>query len=185
LVILGDESPTWRPTGFRSDLWRCSIDFAFPIVKLLDYQARWEELAASPNPFAIVVMAHLKAKETIHQPAARKDWKYHLTTLLYDKGYAEQDILNLFHFLDWLMNLPEDLEQQFQIELDQFEERRSMKYVTSIERMAIVRGRKEERRDIVLSLLNKKMSVAQIADTLDWSIAEVKRLAAESDQNPD
>jgi hypothetical protein len=35
-------------------------------------------------------------------------------TMLYDRGYSEQDILELNHFLDWLMYLPEDLEKQFQ-----------------------------------------------------------------------
>jgi hypothetical protein len=189
LVILGDESPTWRPTGFRSDLWRCSVDFAFPTVKLLDYAARWDELAASRNVFAVVVMAHLKAKETTNQPEARKDWKYHLMTMLYDQGYAEQDIINLYQFLDWLMNLPEDLERQFQVELDQFEESRSMKYVTSIERMSLERGRQEGRQDtvreIVLRLLDRQVSIEQIAETLGISTLEVESLAAEPDQNAD
>jgi hypothetical protein len=189
LVILGDESPTWRPTGFRSDLWRCCVDFTFPIVKLLDYADRWQELAASRNVFAVVVMAHLKAKETTNQPAARKDWKYHLTTMLYDQDYSEQDIINLYRFLDWLMNLPEDLERQFQVELDQFEESRSMKYVTSIERMSLERGRQEGRQDkvreIVLRLLNRQVSIAQIAETLGISTLEVESLAAEPDQNAD
>jgi hypothetical protein len=177
LVILGDESLTWRPMSFQADLWGCSVDFVFPVVKLLDYAARWEELAASRNPFAVVVMAHLKAKETTNQPVARKDWKYHLTTMLYDKGYGEQDIMELYQFLDWLMNLPEDLERQFQVELAQFEEARSMKYVTTIERMGIERGREEGRREIVLNLLNKQMTVPQIAAMLDMPIEEVESFA--------
>ncbi len=81
-------------------------------------------------------MAHLKTKETHKQPEARKIWRYQLTTMLYDQGYGEQDILELHNFLDWLMNLPEELEKQFQQELRSFEEARQMKYVTTIERMA-------------------------------------------------
>ncbi|MCU0548164.1 MAG: hypothetical protein MUC48_02340 [Leptolyngbya sp. Prado105] len=41
------------------------------------------------------------------------------------------------------MLLPEDLEQQFQVELEQFEEARQVRYVTAIERMAEQRGRQE------------------------------------------
>jgi hypothetical protein len=174
---------TCRSASFQADLWGCSVDFVFPVVKLLDYAARWEELAASRNPFAVVVMAHLKAKETTNQPAARKDWKYYLTTMLYDKGYGEQDIMELYRFLDWLMNLPEDLERQFQVELAQFEEARSMKYVTTIERMGIERGREEGRREIVLNLLNKQMTVPQIAAMLDMPIEEVEGIANQAVQS--
>jgi predicted DNA-binding ribbon-helix-helix protein len=39
------------------------------------------------------------------------------------------------------MDLPKELENQFQIKLKAFEEARQMKYVTTIERMAEERGR--------------------------------------------
>jgi hypothetical protein len=36
----------------------------FPVVKLLDYESRLDELEKSDNPFAIVVAAHLKTQAT-------------------------------------------------------------------------------------------------------------------------
>jgi hypothetical protein len=87
LAILGDERD-------------CRVTFEFPMVKLLDYEARWEELEASRNPFAIAVMAHLKTKATRNDAQARKEWKFRLTRRLYEQGYERQDILNLFRFLD-------------------------------------------------------------------------------------
>ena len=54
LAVLGDESPGWRPSEFGYALWDCEISLRFPTVKLLDYGARWDELDASSNPFAIV-----------------------------------------------------------------------------------------------------------------------------------
>jgi hypothetical protein len=96
LAILGDEQETWRPQPFESELWGCNVRFEFPIVKLLDYVPHWAELEASQNPFAIVVMAHLKTKETRNDAVARKEWKFRLTKMLYERGYDRQDILNLF-----------------------------------------------------------------------------------------
>jgi hypothetical protein len=43
----------------------------------------------------------------------------------------------LFRFLDWILVLPENLENQFDEELSNFEEERQMPYVTSVERKAI------------------------------------------------
>jgi hypothetical protein len=126
LAILGDGNQNWRPSSFHDELWGCSTHFEFPIVKLSDFQSQWAVLEASRNPFAVVVMAHLKTKETHNQPIERKRWRYHLTTMLYDQGHGEQDILELHYFLDWSITLPEELEQQLQTELKTFEEARQM-----------------------------------------------------------
>ena len=58
-------------------------------------------------------MAHLKAKETRQDSEVRKRWKLYLTKQLYEKGYQREDIINLFHFIDWVMKLPEELETSF------------------------------------------------------------------------
>lgn len=178
LAILGDDRQNWRPNQFRDELWGCSIHFEFPIVKLSDYQAEWMSLEANRNPFAVVVMAHLKTKETHNQPTERKRWRYFLTTMLYDRGYVEQDILELHNFLDWLMNLPEELERQFQDELKAFEEARQMKYVTTGER----RARLEEKQAIARRLLQQGLSIEAIAQATELSIAEVQMLQSQQQQ---
>lgn len=93
LAILGDDRATWRPQFYRDELWGCRIQFEFPIVKLLDYGANWSALESSRNSFAVVVMAHLKARETRSDQQQRRAWKFALTRRLYEQGYERQDIL--------------------------------------------------------------------------------------------
>lgn len=140
LAVLSDEDPGWRPSSFSYELWGSRAGLEFPVVKLMDYRERWQELEADDNPFAVVVMAHLKAQETRHDPQAWQRWKFTLTRMLYEREYERQDILELFRFIDWLMVLPEELERAFQVELEQYEEERQMQYVTTIERWAEQRG---------------------------------------------
>ena len=78
----------------------------FPIVKLLDYESKYQELEADPNPFAVVVLAHLKALETRRSPAERHAWKVRLVKGLYDRGMEPEDVRQLFRFIDWVMDLP-------------------------------------------------------------------------------
>ncbi len=157
LVILGDERANWRPRLFRSAQWGCEVDFRFPIVKLLDYESRWAELEAEPNPFAIVVMAHLKTKETKKDLQSRKEWKFRLTRMLYERDYQRQDIMNLFRFLDWILELPDGLKQEFKADLKRYEQEKQMPYITSIERMGIEEGRKEGQRSLILRLLARQV----------------------------
>ena len=49
----------------------------------------------------------------------------------------------MLRLLDWMLRLPEELEQRFRQEMNRFEEDRRMPYVTSFERLARKEGRQE------------------------------------------
>jgi hypothetical protein len=116
------------------------MSFRFPIVNLLDYYDRWQELEKSDNVFSIVVRTHLKGMETRKSPAERLRWKTDLFKALYKAEYSKKDILELFRFIDWLMTLPEELEKQFDDFVEKHEEGRKMKYVTRYERRGLEDG---------------------------------------------
>jgi len=78
-------------------------------LKLLDYQNKWNQLEKEDNPFAVVVMTHLKMLETKKDKRQRLDWKIDLTKNLYGKGYTQEQIFALFTFIDWLLILPRKL----------------------------------------------------------------------------
>ncbi len=85
-------------------------------------------------------MAHLKAQETRNDARERFSSKLYLTRRLYEQGYEREDVINLFRFIDWVMSLPEELEQDFWREVIQLQEDRRMPYITSIERIGIKKG---------------------------------------------
>ena len=148
---MADATARFRPSTYTRERWGCALNFRFPTCKLLDLNARWAELEDDPNPFALVVMAHLKAQES-KDGATRKGWKMRLVRLLYERGSGREDILELFRVLDWLLQLPEGLEQEFKRELIAFEEQANMPDITSIERL----GRQEGQANMLLSLLAVK-----------------------------
>jgi hypothetical protein len=143
LAILCDADPKWRPNQYSYSYPDSSLDFKFGIVKLLDYHNRWQELEASDNPFATVVMAHLKTQQTIKKLGERKSWKFSLIRRLYELGLQEKDIRNLYRFIDWVMMLSKDLEAEFWQDFKQFEQERTMSYITTGERIGYERGKQE------------------------------------------
>ncbi len=139
-AVLCDDSSEWRPEEYSHEVWGCKASLTFPTVKLRDYNDRWPELEASTNPFAIVVMSHLKARATHGKGASRLRWKMRLVRQLYEGGWDRQDVLELFRFIDWVLRLPEPLAQRFNVEFNKLETEKKMRYVTSIERMGHERG---------------------------------------------
>lgn len=143
LAVLADERATWRPSVYETALWGCELTFHFPVVKLRDWVTQRATLEVDPNPFAAIVLAHLAAQETRRDAAARGLAKFALTRRLYDLGYDKQQILTLFNFVDWMLQLPHDLEVAFSTALRQFEQERNVTYITSIERIGREEGREE------------------------------------------
>lgn len=88
-------------------------------------------------------MAHLKTQETRKNPQERRHWKWVLTRRLYEQGYSRYDIIQLFRFIDWLMQLLQALQVAFRQQVYDYEQEQRMPYITSIERMGIEQGRAE------------------------------------------
>ncbi len=125
LAILADDDPDWRPSHYGNGRWGCRGGIEFPIAKLLDYAPDWQELEANPNPFAVVVLAHLKTLETRENPADRQAWKTRLIKGLYNRGMSREDVRQFFRFIDWMMDLPPALEKLFWQEIEKFQEEKA------------------------------------------------------------
>jgi hypothetical protein len=136
LAILADDDPEWRPSRFGYGRWGFRTGTEFPIRKLLDWAPHWQTLESDPNPFAVVVLAHLKALETRGAPADRQVWKVRLVKGLYDRGLSAEDVRQLFRFIDWMMDLPMSLDKLVWDEIHHHEEEKHMPFITSPERLA-------------------------------------------------
>jgi hypothetical protein len=140
LALLCDDRPNWRPQEYSATYPDTQLNFRFGVVKVLDWRDCLDELEASDNPFATVVMTHLKFQETRKNVQQLRDWKWRLTRALYDKGYGRQEIENLYQFIDWVIMLPEEMERELWQELKAFEEERKVTYVTNAEKFGFERG---------------------------------------------
>lgn len=146
-AILTDSNKQWRPSEFVYQLLDCEVKLKFSIAKLLDFKSQKAFLAQSKNPFAIVVMAHLQMQATKKNKQKRLNEKLTLAKQLYKQGYNKQEIIGLYKFIDWIMVLPTELEQQFLQTITTYEEEMKMPYVSSAERFGIEKGLKQGRQE--------------------------------------
>jgi len=90
VALLTDDDPKFRENVYEIAQWGFRLHFEFPIVKLLDYRDKWEELERDPNPFAIVTMAFLKTVETQGNDPERYQWKKRFLLELYHRGMSRE-----------------------------------------------------------------------------------------------
>lgn len=184
LAVLADDDPAWRPDQFAYERLGCRHSLQFPAAKLADDAADEDALLDSPNPFALVTAAHLYTRRTRQSPSARFDAKRRLVRLLYARNWTRQRILDFFSVLDWMMRLPRELEQRLWQDVENIEGERKVKYVTSVERLAIERGLEQEPENgraqgsasILLHLLNRRFGPPSADVTLRLSLATPEQL---------
>jgi hypothetical protein len=176
LGVLGDTQVDWRPASFEYGLWGCRAGIEYPIVKLLDYEGRWEELEQSTNPFAVVVMAHVKTQTTRSKPETRLQWKKRILRWLYQQGRSEEEFVDLFRFMDLVMVLPPDLEREYEEATERYEEERTMPLISNFERRAMERGAVQTAREDVLEVLTLRF--AEPSPSLLERIEQIDRLSA-------
>ena len=137
LAILADDDPNWRPSVFERRLAGCNLRFEFPTVKLLDFDEA--ELEQSENPFALVVLAHLRALKTRGRPNLMFREKLALIRAMQARGYTPEQVIELYKVVDYIMALPAELEKRVQEFVRQIEEQSEWP-LTSLERLALEEG---------------------------------------------
>lgn len=100
----------------------------------------------------------IKAVETAGDNEKRYQWKVFLIKRLYKSGYEKQDVIRLFDFIDWVMGLPEELEEQLWTEIQKIEEEGKMEYISSVERIGIKRGIQQGMQQGTMKLLSRQIA---------------------------
>jgi hypothetical protein len=90
--------------------------------------------------------------------AARYAAKWRLAKLLYERDWDKQRILDLFAVIDWLMRLPPELEKQLWTEITELERNVKMRYVLSVERLAMEQGIERGRQEGEITLLRRLLA---------------------------
>ena len=172
LAVLADTSRSWRPDCYSATFLGHEVLLKFLMVKLRDYWPQWHALAAHPNPFAVITRAHLQAQRTRRHPAQRLQAKVTIIRQMYRRGFARQQILDMFRFIDWVMRLPTALDRQLQTTLAQIEAETQMPYITSIERLSLEQGRQEGRQEGEAIVLTRLLT-QRFGPLPSWAVARL------------
>lgn len=143
LALLTDDNPKFRPNEYNRSRWGFSAICRFPIVKIIDYRRRLKELESDPNPFAIIVRAYLKTLEVSGNVQKKYSWKKRFLLELYERGMKREILLAIFNFIDWIIELPEGLDNEIFEKIKTVEENKAMSHMILPERIGHKKGLQE------------------------------------------
>jgi len=157
LAVLADQHKHWKQTSYGYNVLGCRLTLDFPVAKLTDYDEKLDELLASENAFGLITAAHILTRKTRKKHQERYEAKLLLIKILYQRHWDKQRVINLLTVVDWLMTLPAWLDTKVWQEIETIEKHKNMKYITSIERIGIAKGRVEGRVEGESKLLKRQL----------------------------
>ena len=174
MAILLDDDPFWRPCSYSQGLWDSKISMEFPIIKLIDYNEKIQELEQSTNPFAIIILAQLAAlkKQEVELKLASK---LQITRKLYSSGFNKKEVIELFRFIDWVINLPKESEEKFMRNLAKLEKEEFDKnFICPAEQLWMEQGIEQ----VARNMLNEKLPLKLIKKITGLSSEQMNKLKA-------
>ncbi len=109
-------------------------------------------LESHENLFTPLIVAHLQSQATRNDPAQRSAWKMRLFRALFQRNLTAEEIRELLRIVDWFLDLPPQVEQQFRHDYRAWKEEQRMPFVPSFERFAREEGIELGRIEVLLEL---------------------------------
>ncbi|MFE8696512.1 hypothetical protein ACFYKT_09205 [Cytobacillus sp. FJAT-53684] len=200
IALLTDDSKHSHPNMYKHSSFGTTLTYEFNQYQFATQNE--EELIRSSNPFAIAVLAANYANVTKNDNEKRLRFKRRLIKLILQRiDFSPEEhriyVSALIYFIDYLLQIPNELTQKLRNEINLTKEEIEMMYLdrknlppTFGELMRQERnegrekgrqegkseGIREARKSMALKLIQEEFTDYQIAKLTELSLAEIKKL---------
>ncbi len=204
LVVLTDDDHSFHPSSFEISDAKRYMRVEFHTAKLLYLKEKIKTAENRDNPFAFITAAQLEMNALRRRREKRSDdveeryaCKKRLVLRLYRCGYGADYIRSLLLFLDWIVQLPKELEHKLIDEIAEETGGKVMPYITSWERIGMerglekgmergkkegeIKGRIEEKREVLTRLTTRKFDLTPQERAFIRKVEDVAKLDAAID----
>ncbi|MFS0644413.1 Rpn family recombination-promoting nuclease/putative transposase [Siminovitchia sp. 179-K 8D1 HS] len=192
IALLTDASNYFRPNMYQRSSFGTTLTYQYNIYKFQDQDE--EQLLRSKNPFGLAVLAGKYANEAKRDTEKRYRFKREIIqSVLQHKNYPPEErrlyVSALIYFIDYLLQIPEELTKKLRREIIISEEAKEMLYLdrnnlplswSEWEKTVKEEGREEgiekKQREIAKKMLQEGYSIQEIVKVTELSEAEVRKL---------
>ncbi|EXJ09133.1 hypothetical protein [Nitrincola nitratireducens] len=97
--------------------------------------------------------------------------------LMYERGYSKQQIQELFNVIDWMIQIPSTLDEDFLNAIYVIEEDKKMPYINTAEKVGLEKGRQEGRQE-TLRATAKSLIEIKFGELPEWVTRQLQEASA-------
>lgn len=177
LAIFIDSDESFKPNKYEKNLYETEIRYKYKTYKVLEQKE--ELLKKDKNPFALVILASLYYLKAKNNQKKKFSYKLKLVELLSLKRYKQEDINDLFDFIDNLISFKnKKLEKLFYEELEKMPKVKEKEVIGGYKKIVI----KKRNIEITQNLYKLGIDLEKIVHATGLSIEEVKEIIKDMPQ---
>jgi predicted transposase/invertase (TIGR01784 family) len=175
ISVYTEDREDFKPNKFQHNLFGTELTYKFNAYKVLEQKE--EKLKESINIFAFAVLAVLYSLRAKDNQKTKLNFKVELTKLLINKKYSEEDILELFEFINLFLSFSnEKYDNLFYEELEKMPKTKERESLNSYDKFLLKKGKNQEKNEIAVNMLKEGFEVKMVSKMTDLTIEEVQEV---------
>lgn len=171
ISLYTEDREDFKPNKFQHNLFGTKLLYEFNTYKVLEQKEK--DLKESNNIFAFVILSVLYSLKAKDNQKTKLNFKLELTKILINKKYSEEDILELFEFINLFLSFKnEKYDNLFYEELDKMPKTKEKESLNSYDKFIL----KKRNHEIVINMLKKGYEIKSISEITGLSIKQVEEL---------
>lgn len=171
ISVYTEDKEDFKPNTFTHNLFGTELTYKFNTYKVLEQKEK--DLKESSNIFAFVVLAVLYSLKAKNNQKTKLVFKVELTKILISKKYSEEDILELFEFINLFLSFSnEKYDNLFYEELEKMPKTKERESLNSYDKFLV----KKRNSEIAINLLKEGSKIEFVSKITGLTIKQVEEL---------
>lgn len=176
ISVYTEDDKDFKPNSVEYSNFGTRILYEFNTYKILEQKEN--KLKKSNNIFAFVVLAVLYSLKAKDNQKTKLDFKIKLTKLLLEKNYNQEEIEELFEFINLFLSFSnEKYDNLFYEELEKMPKTKEKEALNSFEKFLLKKGKNQEKIEIAINTLKEGASIEFTSKITGLTLKAVEELS--------
>lgn len=175
IAVFTDDNEKFKPSQFDKNLFGTKVLYEYNTYKVLDQKEK--ALKKSDNIFAFVILATLYSLKAKDDQKKKLKSKIELTKILFDRNYTEDDIMELFEFINLFLTFKsQKFDELFYKEVEKMPKVKEKEVLNSFEKFLLNKGKNQEKIEIVINGNKEGISTTILSKITGLSLKEIEAI---------
>jgi hypothetical protein len=175
LAIFTEADENYKPSKFEYNFFETELTYKYRIYKAIAQNENI--LLKSENPFALAILASNYALQSKNKEDNKLKFKIKLAQLLLQRNYNRDEIIEVFKFIDVLLELKNESNRKiYYEEVIKVANTKKKEIIGDFQKMAIKQGIEEGKLEVAKKLKEKGIDIKIIIETTGLTKSDIEKL---------
>jgi hypothetical protein len=175
LAVFTDGDANFKPNKFEYNFYQTELTYKYRTFKAVEQDEN--KLLKNANPFAVVILATKYLIESKNKEDIKLKFKVKLAELLLQRNYNRNEIIEVFNFIDVLLELKNENNRNiYYEEVSKMTKTKNKEIIGDFQKMAMKEGGLKKQTEIAKKMKKNNEPIEKIIDYTGLSKTAIEKL---------